>query len=141
MPGEGISGARKAGIVVNPKTEVLRLSSTKFRRLPIWASSYDLTIDICRLAEGRECEEMRELARTAIQIPKAISKSASFSMGRNHIRHMRNTFMLTRQLGVMLLLCYQLDKISSEKYIELNSKTNILSKKMFRYIRSCQRKM
>lgn len=131
------------GVLINPKTEVLRLSSTRFRRLPLWVSCYELSIEICRITENHENQEsevLKQLARTALNIPTGFARSASFRLGRNYIRSLRRTFVDTRELAMMLLLCYELEYVSSEKFADLNSKLTIFAKKLGRHIRKTQRR-
>lgn len=132
------------GVIVNPKSEVLRLSSTRFRRLPLWASCYDITVQICELAEkhpDRETEIMRELVRSALKVPSTLAKCSGYKLGRNYVSNLRQSCIATRELALLILVCYELDHIKAETFTDLNSKLGMFSKKLFRYTKNSQRKL
>ena len=132
------------GVIVNTKSEVLRLSSSRFKRLPLWVGCYELTIDICKLAEEHEHKDnevLRQLSRAAVAIPGSLAKCSSYRIGRNYVRNLREACVNTRELALLLLVGYELDYISSEKFADFNSRLGKFSKSLFRYTKRCENKV
>lgn len=131
-------------ILINPKSEVLRLSSSGLTGLPLWGSCYDISTDVCRLIEQsphRDSDVLRELSKTAIDLPLTLAKASSYAPGRSRIRHIKSSYVRSKQISALLLLSYQLDQISPESFTELNSKTSKFSREARNYMRLCNERL
>ena len=83
------------GIIINPKSEVLRLGSASFRRLPLWTNSYEITVQICEMIDKhpqKDSEIMRQLSRAALKVPSTLAKCTGYKLGKNYIRNLSHNF-------------------------------------------------
>jgi four helix bundle protein len=131
-------------IVVSNKPESLGSSAAEFRNLAVWEGGYNLCLEICKIAdslEDRDNEVVQQLKSNAVLIPLHLSKSASYRLGRQYIRNLRNAFISTKQTMTLLLLCHDLNYIQSDRFLDLNSKLTTFSSKLWKYIKYSERKL
>jgi four helix bundle protein len=132
-------------IMVNNKPESLSSSgAAEFRNMAVWEGGYNLCLDICKAADStpeKGNEVVQQLKSAAVLIPINLSKSASFKLGRQYIRNLRNAFIATKQTTTLLLLCNDLGYLPSDKFLDLNSKLTTFSSKLWKYIKYSERKL
>ncbi|MBU2560669.1 MAG: four helix bundle protein [Nanoarchaeota archaeon] len=131
-------------VVVSKKMEVSGSGASAFRNMAVWEGGYNVCIEVCRTAD--QCSEknnaqVQQLKSAATLIPLNLSKSASYKIGRQYIRHLRGAFVSTKQLETLLLICHDLNYIQTERFLDLNSKLNIFSSKLWKYIKYSERKL
>ncbi len=130
-------------VVLNDKMKVSGPTAARFRNMAVWEGGYNISLDICRAVdqnENRNDEILRQLKAAATQIPLSLSKGASYKPGKQYLRHLRNTFVSTKQLETLLLLAHDLNHINTERFLDLNSKLNEFSSKLWKYIKYTERK-
>jgi len=117
--------------------------ASSFCNMAVWEGGYNVCIDVCRIADHLDKENniVQQLRSTATLIPLHLSTSASFRLGRQYIKHLRTAFISSKQLETVLMLCHDLNYIPTEKFLELNSKLNIFSSKLWKYIKYSERKL
>ncbi|MBW2971868.1 four helix bundle protein [Candidatus Woesearchaeota archaeon] len=124
--------------------EVSGKNASAFRNMAVWEGGYNVCIDVCRTAD--QCSEsnnvlVQQLKSVATQIPLNLSKSASYKLGKQYVRHLRGAFVSSKQLETLLLICHDLNYIHTEKFLDLNSKLNMFSTKLWKYIKYSERKL
>jgi four helix bundle protein len=125
------------------KMEVSKSCASSFCNMAVWESGYNVCVDVCRMADSLDKDNnvVQQLRSTASQIPLHLSTSASFRLGRQYIRHLRTAFVSSKQLETILMLCHDLNYIPTEKFLETNSKLNVFSSKLWKYIKYSERKL
>jgi len=130
-------------VVVNKNMEVSGNSAASFRNMAVWEGGYNLCLDFCRAVDNSENKSnglMQQLKTVAAQVPLNLAKSASYKPGKQYVRHLRNTFVSTKELGTLLLICHDLNYMNTEKFLDLNTKVNTFSSKLWKYIKYNERK-
>jgi four helix bundle protein len=131
-------------IMVDKRPESLGSSAAEFRNLAVWDGGYNICLDICKTADDladRNNEVVQQLKSAAVLIPLHLSKSASYRLGRQYIRNLRNAFISTKQTMTLLLLCHDLNYLPSDRFLDLNSKMTTFSSKLWKYIKYSERKL
>lgn len=130
-------------ISVNTKMEIPKSCASNFCNMAVWEGGYNVCVDFCRTADqlDKENHVVQQMKSTATQIPLQLSTSASFKLGRQYLKHLRSAFVTSKQLETVLMLCHDLNYIPTEKFLDLNSKLNIFSSKLWKYIKYSERKL
>jgi four helix bundle protein len=128
-------------ITLSPKMSLSGIS--EFSKMAVWEGGYNLCLEICRVADDAEDKNdvmVQRLKSTAASIPLDLSKSGSYRLGKQYVRFLRSAFVSTKQLATLLMICHDLRYIQTEKFLDLNSKINIYSSKLLKYIKFCEKK-
>jgi hypothetical protein len=70
-----------------------------------------------------------------------ISKAAAYRPGRKYLNSLRSAFVSARQLTTLLMLCHDLNYVNTDKYLDLNSKINMFSSKLWKFMKYTERKL
>ena len=131
-------------VVVNNKMEVSGANASAFRNMAVWEGGYNVCLDICRAVDQSEHKDdpiLHQLKSGAMQIPMNLARAASFKVGKQYSRHLRQAFISTKQLETVILLSHDLNYISTEQFLDINSKLNSYSSKLWKYIKYTERKV
>jgi four helix bundle protein len=131
-------------VTINNKMEVSNSGAANFRNMAVWEAGYNVCLDICRTADqigDKDNNVIQQLRAAASSIPLELSKSASYRPGRRYIKSLKNAFIATKQSATLLMLCHDLNYLTTEKYLDLNSKVNIFSSKLWKFIKYTERKV
>ncbi len=115
-----------------------------FENMSLWECGYTLCIDVCKLVEDSHKNDdvlTQRLKSVATVVPLELSKSSSYKIGKQHIKFLRSAFVNSKQLSTMLMLCHDMNYVQTQDFLMLNSKINILSSKLWKYIKFCERKV
>jgi four helix bundle protein len=136
------TGGEPGGVTDSGVSSMSTVST--FCNMAVWESGYTVCLEICRAADHfseKDGTLTQQLKMTATEIPKSLSKSASYKVGKKYIRHLREAFVSSKQLATLLMLCHDLNYMPTDKFLDLNSKVNIFSSKLWKYIKYSEKKM
>ena len=127
-----------------PGQESIGSTASAFRNMAVWEGGYNMCLEICRIADGFSDQNnavTQQLRSAATLVPLNLSRSASYRLGRQYIRHLRSAFVASKQLSTVLMLCHDLNYMNTDQFLDLNSKVNIFSSKLWKYIKYSERKL
>ena len=130
--------------IVDTNMQVSAPSASTFRNMAVWEAGYNVCLDICRAADQFTAQDntiTQQLRGIATQVPLNLSRSASYKPGKKYLRFLKASFVSTKQLSTLLMLSHDLNYMNTEKFLELNSKVNIFSSKLWKYIHFIERKV
>jgi four helix bundle protein len=131
-------------VTINNKMEVSNSGARNFQNMAVWEAGYNVCLEICRAADNlpdKENAVVQQLRGAASTIPLELSKSASFKPGRRYLMFLKNSFVSTKQLGTLLMLCHDLNYLPTEKFMDLNGKVNVFSSKLWKFIKYTERRI
>jgi four helix bundle protein len=116
--------------------------ATALQNLAVWEGGYNSCLEVCREADRFDQANVitQQLKTTATTTILHLSRTASYRLGKQYIRSLKDSYVSTKQMTTLLLLCHDLGYTSTEKFLELNSRLNEFAAKLLKYTRYCQKK-
>ena len=125
------------------KKPVSSSGASAFQKLAVWEGGYNVCLDVCREADRFDQANVitRQLKEAATATILHLSKTASFRLGRQYVRSLKDAYVTTKHMTTLLLLCHDLGYTNTDRFLELNSKLNEFAGKLYKYTRYCQKKL
>ncbi len=114
-----------------------------FRKLAVWEGGYNVCLDVCREADRFDQNNVitQQLKTAGTSTILHLSKSASFRVGRQYVRSLKDAYISVKQMTTLLLLCHDLGYIDTDSFLRLNSKLTEFGAKLYKYANYCQKKV
>lgn len=106
-----------------------------FRKYEVWQSAHALTLDIYLISNGFPANEQygitSQLRRAAVSIPTNISEGCGRSSDADFARFIHIALGSAHEVEYLIQLCYDLKYIEESTYKDIDSKVNLIKRKLY----------
>ena len=106
------------------------------RKIEVWGLAHRFVLDIYRLTNGFPRHEIygltSQIRRAAVSIPANISEGAVKKSKRDYIRFLDIAYSSAAEVAYFLILSRDLEYISAQQYIQLESARILIACKLYR---------
>ena len=114
-----------------------------YKNLDVWQLSYQLTLKMYKVTENFPKSEQNNLTsqirRASTSIPLNIAEGTSRFTKKSYLQFLQYAYGSIKELQVLLDLSKDLNYIKKESYNELNEDMDILSRKLFVFMKTVER--
>ena len=121
------------------------MNDSNFQRLKVWQKSKDLAVLIYKLCNAKEMlskdyKLKNQLCASAVSVPSNISEGEELNTIKQSLRHLYIAKGSNAELKTQLIIANEIGYISDDELIDVVSKSNIISKMLYKLIKTREEK-